>query len=146
MKVVDGKKGITADMCFDSVPTRGRPMKKLNDVGADIVRKLAAVMCTEEEIASVLEVSVEVLHNKLNDRTFSEYYKSGKEEGKASLRRTQFEIAKKNATMAIWLGKQYLGQTDDAATKEEARTNGLEITFAVEDVSGGDDENPSNDS
>lgn len=128
MKVVDGKKGITTDMCFDSVQTRGRPMKKLNDVGAEIVRKLAAVMCTEEEIASVLEVSVEVLHNKLNDRTFSEYYKSGKEEGKASLRRTQFELAKKNATMAIWLGKQYLGQRDDAAEDKDKENDARHIT------------------
>lgn len=128
MKVVDGKKGITTDMCFDSVPTRGRPMKKLNDVGAEIVRKLAAVMCTEEEIASVLEVSVEVLHNKLNDRTFSEYYKSGKEEGKASLRRTQFELAKKNATMAIWLGKQYLGQRDDTAEEKSKLDDARHIT------------------
>ena len=128
MKVIDGKKGITTDMCFDSVPTRGRPMKKLNDVGAEIVRKLAAVMCTEEEIASVLEVSVEVLHNKLNDGTFSEYYKSGKEEGKASLRRTQFELAKKNATMAIWLGKQYLGQRDDAAEDKDKENDARHIT------------------
>ena len=128
MKVVDGKKGITTEMCFDSVPTKGRPMKKLNDVGAEIVRKLAAVMCTEEEIASVLEVSVEVLHNKLNDRTFSEYYKSGKEEGNASLRRTQFELAKKNATMAIWLGKQYLGQRDDAAEDKDKENDARHIT------------------
>lgn len=146
MKVVDGKKGITTDMCFDSVPTRGRPMKRLNESGEEIVRKLAAVMCTEEEIACVLDVTVEVLHNRLNNSTFLECYKKGKEEGKASLRRMQFELAKKNASVAIWLGKQYLGQTDDAATKEEVRTNGLEITFAVEDVSGGDDESPSNDS
>lgn len=128
MKVVDGKKGITTEMCFDSVPTKGRPMKKLNDVGAEIVRKLAAVMCTEEEIASVLEVSVEVLHNKLNDRTFLEYYKSGKEEGKASLRRTQFELAKKNASMAIWLGKQYLGQRDDAAEDKDKENDARHIT------------------
>ena len=128
MKVVDGKKGITTEMCFDSVPTKGRPMKKLNDVGAEIVRKLAAVMCTEEEIASVLEVSVEVLHNKLNDRIFSEYYKSGKEDGKASLRRTQFELAKKNATMVIWLGKQYLGQRDDAAEDKDKENDARHIT------------------
>ena len=117
MKVIDGKKGITTDMCFDSVPTRGRPMKRLNDVGADIVRKLAAVMCTEEEIACVLDVTVEVLHNRLNNSTFLECYKKGKEEGKASLRRTQFELAKKNAAMAIWLGKQYLDQKDSVETE-----------------------------
>lgn len=32
--------------------------------------------------------------------------------GKISLRRHQMRLAEKNATMAIWLGKQYLGQTD----------------------------------
>jgi hypothetical protein len=30
-----------------------------------------------------------------------------------SLRRTQFKLAEKNPTMAIWLGKQYLGQRDN---------------------------------
>lgn len=29
------------------------------------------------------------------------------------MRRYQFELAKKNANMAIWLGKQYLGQRDN---------------------------------
>jgi hypothetical protein len=29
-----------------------------------------------------------------------------------SLRRYQFDLAKKSAVMAIWLGKQYLGQTE----------------------------------
>lgn len=117
MKVVDGKKGITTEMCFDSVPTKGRPIKQLNEAGKEMVRKLAAVMCTEEEIASVLGVTVEVLHNRLNHDAFLEAYKNGKEEGKASLRRSQFELAKKNANMAIWLGKQYLGQRDSVETE-----------------------------
>lgn len=30
-----------------------------------------------------------------------------------SLRRTQFKLAEKNPTMAIFLGKQYLGQRDN---------------------------------
>jgi hypothetical protein len=33
-------------------------------------------------------------------------------QGKASLRRQQCDMAKTNAAMAIWLGKQLLGQTD----------------------------------
>lgn len=32
--------------------------------------------------------------------------------GKISLRRSQWRLAEKNASMAIWLGKQYLGQRD----------------------------------
>ena len=31
---------------------------------------------------------------------------------KIQLRRNQYELSKKNAAMAIFLGKQYLGQTD----------------------------------
>ena len=128
MKVIDGKKGITTEMCFDSVPTKGRPIKQLNEAGKEMVRKLAAVMCTEEEIASVLDVSVELLHNSANNETFAECYKSGKEQGKASLRRSQFELAKKNASMAIWLGKQYLGQCDDAADEKDKMDDARHIT------------------
>lgn len=122
------KKGITKEICFDSIPTGGRPLKKLNEAGEEMVRKLAAVMCTEEEIASVLGVSVELLHNSANNETFAECYKRGKEQGKASLRRSQFELAKKNASMAIWLGKQYLGQCDDAADEKDKMDDARHIT------------------
>ena len=36
-----------------------------------------------------------------------------------SLRRTQFKLAEKNPTMAIWLGKQYLGQRDNIAVEHK---------------------------
>ena len=41
-------------------------------------------------------------------------YKSKSQAGKSSLRRAQWNLAQKNASMAIWLGKQYLGQRDIA--------------------------------
>lgn len=43
---------------------------------------------------------------------FSDVYKRLSVKGKISLRRYQFQQAEKNVTMAIWLGKQYLGQTE----------------------------------
>ena len=43
---------------------------------------------------------------------FSDVYKRLSVKGKISLRRYQFQQAEKNTTMAIWLGKQYLGQTE----------------------------------
>ena len=46
---------------------------------------------------------------------FSDIYKKLSSGGKKSLRRMQFELADKNATMAIWLGKQILGQRDEVA-------------------------------
>lgn len=46
-------------------------------------------------------------------RSFADVAAEKRAVGKISLRRAQWELAKRNATMAIWLGKQYLGQTDD---------------------------------
>lgn len=73
------------------------------------VEALGAIMCSKKEIAAVLGCCVDTLDN---DPHFSEHYEIGKEKGKMSLRRMQFELAKKNANMAIWLGKQILGQSD----------------------------------
>ena len=43
---------------------------------------------------------------------FSDVYKRLSVKGKISLRRYQFQQAEKSTAMAIWLGKQYLGQTE----------------------------------
>lgn len=112
-RYIDKDKRITTDMCFDKVKTRGRPKLVLNQLGKEIVESVAQCHCTEEEIASILDVSVDTLKTKENAETFSECIKRGREYGKASLRRWQFEKAKKgNTTMLIWLGKQILGQKD----------------------------------
>jgi len=85
----------------------GRPKIKID---YELVKKLAHIQCTQIEIASILEVSVDTLQR---DKEFCGIYKKGQEEGKMSLRRIQWKLANNdNVTMAIWLGKQYLGQTD----------------------------------
>ena len=84
-----------------------RPKKILD---YELIDRLAHIQCTQVEIASMLDVSERTLQR---DDEFCRIYKKGQEEGKSSLRRIQFKLAEKgNATMAIWLGKQYLGQTD----------------------------------
>lgn len=100
----------------------GRPRKEID---MELVERLADIQCTEEEIASVLNCSVDTLARQ---PSFAEVYKRGREMGKSSLRRTQWKIAQNNATMAIWLGKQYLGQTDKVETVTDTS-----ITF-VNDV------------
>jgi len=85
-----------------------RPLKK---VDAEQVEKLAGFHCSLAEIASVVGCSVDTL-----ERRFAEVIKKGREQGKASLRRRQFELAMAgNPTMLIWLGKQNLGQRDGTA-------------------------------
>ena len=85
----------------------GRPKKEID---YETVEKLANIQCTQEEIASFLGISTRTLQR---DEKFIELFNRGRENGKMSLRRIQWKHAEKSATMAIWLGKQYLGQKDN---------------------------------
>ena len=97
----------------------GRPKKEIDYVA---VEKLANIQCTQEEIASFLGISSRTL---LRDEKFKELFAKGRENGKMSLRRIQWKHAEKSVPMAIWLGKQYLGQKDiiEASTTGETKIN-----------------------
>lgn len=101
----------------------GRPRKEIDAVQFE---KLCYLQCTEEEVCDFFEITDKTLNNfckREYGATFSEVFKQKRGKGKISLRRAQFKLAQTNATMAIWLGKQYLGQKDvqvlDATLKEE---------------------------
>ena len=61
------------------------------------VEALAGLQCTDEEIAAVLGVSTDTVGRRKQEEgsSFVEVYNRGKEKGKASLRRYQWESAKK---------------------------------------------------
>ena len=86
----------------------GRPKTQID---YKMVEKLASIMATQEEIATFLDISVRTL---LRNTEFCHTYKKGLDKARMSLRRKQFALADKNATMGIWLGKQYLGQKDES--------------------------------
>lgn len=94
----------------------GRPKFKIDYTA---VEKLSNIQCTQQEIASFLGCSVDTLQR---DEKFCGLYKKGQETGKMSLRRMQFKLAEKSAAMAIFLGKQYLGQTDVLEYKDVGPT------------------------
>lgn len=90
----------------------GRPPKQLDQ---KTFENLCRIQCTEREIASVFECSIDAVCDwckRTYGATFADTFKMYADQGKASLRRTQFRLAEKNAPMAIFLGKQILGQTD----------------------------------
>lgn len=92
----------------------GRPKKVINQ---KLFENLCGIQCTEVEICGVLECSADTLNRwckRTYKMTFADTYKSKSQVGKSSLRRAQWNLAQKNASMAIWLGKQYLGQRDIA--------------------------------
>ena len=90
----------------------GRPKIPINQQEFE---KLCYMQCTESEIASFFNCSIDTIENWCKatyETTFSDIYKKKAEYGKISLRRTQLKLAEKSAAMAIFLGKQYLGQRD----------------------------------
>ena len=94
----------------------GRRKIEMTDAMYKQVCALCAIQCTAEEIASVLDISVDTLERRIYEREgirFADFFKIKRKAGFASLRRMQWEKAKSNdSTMLIWLGKQYLGQKD----------------------------------
>ena len=96
-------------------PSKPGPKPKLvrSDSLFEQLRALGRIQCTLDEAASVLRCSKRTLQVFFDaNEDARELFESGKQEGCASLRRKQFAMAETNATMAIWLGKQYLGQKD----------------------------------
>ena len=76
---------------------------------------LCGLQCTLLAICDFFDVEDDTLNSwckKTYGTTFSEVFKLKRGKGQISLRRMQWKLAEKNPTMAIFLGKQYLGQKD----------------------------------
>ena len=93
----------------------GRPKKNIQSPPPEqLVQELANIGATWQEIADVMGEPKTTLVDR-----FSEYYKKGASEISISVKREQHYVAmdrdhRSQATMLIWLGKQYCGQADKA--------------------------------
>ena len=93
-----------------TVKRTGRPQKPID---LRQLQVLCEIQCTDEEIAAVLDISVDTLTRRKKNKEFMEVMKAGRAQGKESLRRKQWETAMGgNTALLIFLGKQYLGQSD----------------------------------
>ncbi len=78
------------------------------------LERLSAMQCTDEEIAHWFSVTTKTIERRRKEPEFAEVMERGKAKGRISLRRQQLKLLEAgNATMGVWLGKQYLGQTDE---------------------------------
>lgn len=109
-----GKNGKVNGGNGSGIVGQGRPPLLVNDEETiKRIRDLAALQCTIEESAGVMNVDGETLRRFMErHRVAKEAFEFGRLSGKVSVRRLQFIHAKKNATMAIWLGKQMLNQSE----------------------------------
>ena len=82
---------------------------------------LCKIQATKNEICSVFDCDEKTLTRWCKEtygEGFSDIYKKKSASGKASLRRMQFKAAEGgNTTMLVWLGKQYLDQSDKTAVE-----------------------------
>lgn len=80
-------------------------------------KRLAGIMCTNEEIAAVLDVHRQVLNDHCQETfgmSLGKWADQYRNTGCASLRRAQYKSATEqlNPTLLVHLGKNYLGQSD----------------------------------
>jgi hypothetical protein len=98
----------------------GRPKGTTIPINWEQVDEMCAIQCTGEEMAGVLGMDYDTLASackREKNKLFSDYITQKRSDGKMSLRRTQYTTALDgNPTMLVWLGKNWLGQTDKLET------------------------------
>lgn len=104
-----------------------RPRKEIDQ---ESFEKLCGLQCTEKEICGFFGITDKTLASwckRTYNRSFSDVYEEKRGTGKISLRRAQFKLAEKNAAMAIFLGKQYLGQSDKPLVEINATEGNVDV-------------------
>ena len=110
----------------------GRPKKHID---WDEFEKLCALQCTLIEIAGWFDMCQETVEYKVKEqygRNFSDVFKEKRGKGKISLRRLQWQHAEKSPAMAIFLGKNYLGQTDKQTNESDSEIDYTEIAKLID--------------
>lgn len=117
-----------------------RAGRQFSEINYDTITELAAMQCTEAEMAAAIGFSsVGFSKRKKKDDKLVQAIELGREEGKTSLRRLQFDTARKGEAgpkcrMQIHLGKIILGQID----RQEITANVTQIEKHYVDLPGED--------
>ena len=114
-----------------SRPGAGR---KQVPIDALYLEKLCSLQCTNAEIAAWFGCSERTIEKRSKEPELAEVMARGKGKGRVSIRRAQMKLLEAgNATMGVWLGKQYLGQRD-VTPIELSGPNGSAVKFSLEAI------------
>lgn len=98
----------------------GRPLIPIDWEKFDV---MCAVQCTLAEIAGFFECSEDTIERAVlreKKMRFADYFEQKRSDGKVSLRRRQYQAAMAgDRTMLVWLGKQWLNQTDKFESRSD---------------------------
>jgi len=104
----------------------------------DQFEKLCAIFCTKKEVCAIMGIADHRTLDRLiakhlpDTPTWDEAFALYSGTGRASLRRRQFEAAMDGSVpMLIFLGKNYLGQSDQGARQEEPKKDGSKLAVMI---------------
>jgi len=113
----------------------GRPFAEIDK---KIFENLCGLQCTKLEFCDWFDVEDDTLESwckRTYKKGFSEVFARKRGKGKISLRRMQWQNAEKgNTAMLIWLGKQYLNQTDKQEITKDNDSSAARIATAIESL------------
>ena len=111
-------------------------MRDKIEFNLDALESLCRLNCTLDEIAAYFNVSIKTVERRYNEEPdFTNAVDRGKAHGRLSLRRKQLELVDKgNASMAIWLGKQLLNQTDKTEIDQYNHNDQISIQIVNPDA------------
>jgi hypothetical protein len=112
-------------------PGAGRKRIKIDLIELE---KLCALQCTNAEIAAWFSCTERTIEKRTKEPEIAEVMARGLGKGRISIRRAQFKLLDAgNATMGVWLGKQYLNQRD-LTPIELSGPNGSAVKFTLEAI------------
>ena len=114
------------------MPKPARENRKFTIV--ESIHNLARCGCSRNTIAIILNIDNDKLTNNIEYR---KAYEKGQENFKRDLLVAQREAAiiKKNPSMLMWLGKQYLGQSEKTQNTQIIDNAGLTLNIITSDQS-----------
>lgn len=105
---------------------KNRHSYKYERLTPEFVFACGKLFCTQEEIGDLCGISQSHISERLNsDPELVKAYRTGRAQGKVSLRRAQAKKAIQDGHLVaqIWLGKQVLGQSDKTETHDTHDVN-----------------------
>ena len=111
-----------------------RPRKTWDEKDERTFKSLCQIMCTKREICSVMGLDPKTLDRLVDEAfgsdvphegerlTFGDAFTAFSASGRVSLRRKQYEMAMDgDRSMLVWLGKNYLDQSEPRRVVEEKK-------------------------
>lgn len=122
--------GETLKQKIAAKPKVGRPEVAIDWGTAE---ELCRIHCTKTEVAAVLRIDPRTLDRRCKKdlgENFADFMRRFREEGKASLRRVQWEMAlAKDRVMVKWLGQNELGQSEKQSVDQSVKAENRVVYF-----------------